>query len=138
MPPHVSVFSTRARSYELDSLGHVNHSVHLNWFEQARWDALEDAGLPPARLLAQGWGIHVVRLEVEYRAEIRLGDEIRIHTRVEEVRNSSMTLVQELEVGERKAANARVVAVWIGSDRRPMRIPNEIREAFLRPVGPPS
>lgn len=137
MPSQVSLFSTRARSYELDALGHVNHAVHLNWFEQARWDALAEAGLPPAELLARGWGIHVVRIEVEYRAEIRLGDEVVVRTGVEEVRNSSMTLTQRLSIGDAPAASARVVAVWVGKDRRPMRIPPEVRRAFLRPAEGP-
>jgi YbgC/YbaW family acyl-CoA thioester hydrolase len=143
IPPYVS----RVRSYELDALGHVNHAVYLNWFEQARYDALEASGLSPSELLRRNWGIHVVRIEVDYRAECRLGDEVKIRTSVAEVRNASMTLVQSLvrrspggagpasatpPGGEAvPAADARVVAVWIGPDRRPMRIPAEIRQRFL-------
>jgi YbgC/YbaW family acyl-CoA thioester hydrolase len=143
----VPPFVTRVRSYELDALGHVNHAVYLNWFEQARYDALEAAGLSPAELLRREWGIHVVRIEVDYRAECRLGDEVEIRTGIDEVRNSSMTLVQSLirrrEEGPSiseggplpgreavRSADARVVAVWIGADRRPMRIPPQIRERF--------
>lgn len=142
----VPPFLTRVRSYELDALGHVNHAVYLNWFEQARYDALEASGLSPAELLRRQWGIHVVRIEVDYRAECRLGDEVEIRTSIAEVRNSSMTLMQSLvrrrEGGEPAfegtlanpdivaAADARVVAVWIGPDRRPMRIPPEIRQQF--------
>lgn len=142
----VPPFLTRVRSYELDALGHVNHAVYLNWFEQARYDALEASGLSPAELLRREWGIHVVRIEVDYRAECRLGDEVEIRTGIDEVRNSSMTLKQSLlrRRGGRgapsggaprdleiiAAADARVVAVWIGPDRRPMRIPREIRQRF--------
>jgi len=142
----VAPFLTRVRSYELDALGHVNHAVYLNWFEQARYDALEASGLSPAELLHRQWGIHVVRIEVDYRVECRLGDEVEIRTGIDEVRNSSMTLKQSLlrrrggrgaTSGEESpdleiiaAADARVVAVWIGPDRRPMRIPREIRQRF--------
>lgn len=124
-------FDTRVRAYELDALGHVNHAVYLNWFEQARWDALADAGLPAPEILARGWGIHVVRIEVDYLAECRLGDEVSIRTAVEGLRNSSMVLTQTLQLRkdpEVTASRARVVAVWIGPDRRPMRIPAEVRE----------
>jgi thioesterase III len=138
------VFRARVRSYELDALGHANHAVYLNWLEQARWDALAEAGLPAPEILRRGWGIHVVRIEVDYRAECRLNDDIRIETGVERLKNSSMILVQRLfrsglgEAGgtdgadskETLAAEARVVAVWIGSDRKPMRIPPEVRSGF--------
>ena len=33
-----------ARAYELDSFGHVNHAVHLNYFEQARFETLAGCG----------------------------------------------------------------------------------------------
>jgi acyl-CoA thioester hydrolase len=128
-------FETRVRAYELDALGHANHAVYLNWFEQARWDALADAGLPAPEILARGWGIHVVRIEVDYLAECRLDDRVSIATGVEALRNSSMVLSQSLELSRDaeapvEAARARVVAVWIGPDRRPMRIPPEVRERF--------
>jgi acyl-CoA thioester hydrolase len=134
-----ALFVSRARSYELDALGHVNHAVYLNWFEQARWDALELAGLPAAEILRRGWGIHVVRIEVDYRAEVRLGDTVRIRTGVEAFRNSSMTIRQRLvrvapgtDPEEVHAADARVVAVWIGENGRPMRIPEDVRQGFTR------
>lgn len=127
----------QARSYELDAFGHVNHAVFLNYFEAARFRALADAGFEPTSLAERGWGVHVVRVEVEYRSEVFLGDRLRIETRTEELRNSSMTLAQEARNRSRDdepCARARVVVVWVGSDRRPMPIPSEVREAFA-PAG---
>ncbi len=148
-PEFVSVF--RVRSYELDALGHVNHAVYLNYLEQARFEALEAAGIPFQRLVKEGWGIHVVRMEVEYRAECRMGDELHVLTRAEELRNSSMTITQTLvkvdgtmdsEAGESPskavpAVQARVVAVWIGPGGRPTRIPEFVRQALSRPEPDP-
>jgi YbgC/YbaW family acyl-CoA thioester hydrolase len=128
----IPIFRVAPRSYELDALGHVNHAVYLNWFEQARYDALAEAGLPPEALLARGWGVHVVRIEVDYRKEVRLGGRFVVLTWTEAVRNSSMTIRQALrdEVTGAVYAEARVVAVWIGEDGRPMRIPDDVRSAF--------
>lgn len=168
----------RVRSYELDGLGHLNHAVFLNYLEQARFDALEASGLPPAELRERGWAVHVARVEVDYRRECRFGDRLVARTRVEEFRNTSMRLRQDLHrfppperpgsggmpgagnprggpgaghpdellaggparVGEagagealaegELAVEARVVAVWIGPDGRPMRIPPAAREAL--------
>lgn len=127
-------WETTARSYELDSFGHVNHAVYLNWFEQARFGALEAGGFPAQALRARSWGIHVVRVEVDYRREVRLGDPIRIHTRVVSMRNSSFTIQQQAvrvgSGGDVTVADATVVLVWVGPGGRPMRVPDEVRQGL--------
>jgi YbgC/YbaW family acyl-CoA thioester hydrolase len=124
------------RSYELDSFGHANHAVVLNWFEEARWEALREGGLPAAEIRARGWGVYVVRIEVDYRKEARLGDELRIETRVEGYGRSTMTIRQRAvreEDAEVVVAEATVLAVWIGPDGRPFRVPAEVRAALGGP-----
>lgn len=129
MEPVQSTF--QVRSYELDSFGHLNHAAFLNYFEQARFDALEACAWPIARILENDWGIYVVRMEVEYTAEARWGDELTVDTWVSQVRGSSMTLAQEaIRQDGILAAAARVVGVWVGSNRKPMRMPRELRAAL--------
>ncbi len=126
MPTVASVFTVR--SYELDSFGHLNHAVFLNFFEQARFDALEACGWPIQRVLDRGWAVYVVRIEVDYLAEVMWGDELTITTWVDEVRKSSMTLAQSARKADgTEAARAVVVGVWVGENRRPMRMPDELR-----------
>ncbi len=126
------------RSYELDGFGHLNHATFLNHFEYARFETLRAAGFPPEVLLASGVGIHVVRVEVDYLREARLDQTMRIVTMPAEVRNSSMTLEQTASDPEDPAsafARARVVIVWIGTNGRPTRIPDDVRAAMG--VAPP-
>ena len=76
-------------------------------------------------------GIHVVRVEVDYRRELRLGDPLEIRTRVDTFRNTSMTLLQEARAPEGPVfAEAKVVIVWVGADGRPTRIPDDIRSGL--------
>jgi YbgC/YbaW family acyl-CoA thioester hydrolase len=122
----------QVRGYELDGFAHVNHAAYLNYFEHARYLALDHGGFPLPALLERGWGIHVVRIEVDYRRELVLGDSIHVTTWVDHWRASSMTL-RQVAVRQRDgevAAEASVVAVWIGQDGRPMRIPDEARRAL--------
>ncbi|MSR36956.1 MAG: acyl-CoA thioesterase [Gemmatimonadetes bacterium] len=131
--PHVFESRFRVRSYELDSFAHVNHSVFLNWFEQARFDAFEQAGFPWPEIQARGWGVYVVKLEIEYLKEARLGDELVVRTQVAELGRTSMLFHQVASAAgtpEIASAEARVRAVFIGSDRRPARIPAEVRTAL--------
>ena len=71
--PERPVARTRivVRTSELDSFGHVNHAVYLNYFEHARFEALKDAGFAWSELARRGWAIFVVRIEVDYVAETR-------------------------------------------------------------------
>jgi len=129
----------RARSYELDSFSHVNHAVYLNWFEHARFAALAEGGFPPRRLAERGEGVHVVRVEVDFRRELRLGEEVEIRTRAIAAGASSMTISQRMlapDDTETPYAEARVVVVWVGPDGRPMRVPQDVRDAFGLPERP--
>lgn len=120
------------RSSELDSFGHVNHAVFLNYLEHARFEALEAAGFTWSLLEERGWGIYVVRIEVDYLAEARRGDRLVARTHAEAFRRTSMLLAQTLERAEAdggttRVAQARVTAVWVGPDRKPMRVPDDVR-----------
>ena len=121
----------------MDSFGHVNHAVHLNYFEQARFEALARCGFPYDVIAQRGWAIHVVRVEVDYMSEVLLGDRLRIRTWAGEFRRTSMVMLQEARRDPREdeaestpVARARVVAVWLGEHGRPIRVPPEIREGF--------
>jgi len=135
-PPHdrpVSTSVVEVRSYELDSFGHANHAVFLNWLEFARFEALRRAGFPYEGIMARGWGIYVVRIEVDYLREARLGERLLIRTWADGYRRTSMALAQQIVLeGEptQEVARARVTAVWVGPDRRPLRVPEEIRHAL--------
>ncbi|MCG6957760.1 MAG: acyl-CoA thioesterase [Gemmatimonadetes bacterium] len=121
------------RSYELDSFGHVNHAVFLNYLEYARFEALRQGGFPYEDLVARGWGVYVVRIEVDYLKEARLGDRLLVRTSVAGSRRSSVVFAQEIcRAAEPDVvlARARVTAVWVGPDRRPTRVPEAVRVAL--------
>jgi len=133
-PPEIPCSETAfvVRSSELDSFGHVNHAVFLHYFEHARFEALESAGFSWAVLEERGWAIYVVRIEVDYVAEARRGDRLLAVTWADAFRRTSMVLAQSLDRiegdGRRtRVAEARVVAVWIGADGKPIRVPEDVR-----------
>jgi acyl-CoA thioester hydrolase len=131
--PHVFESRFKVRSYELDGFAHVNHTVFLNWFEQARFDAFEAGGFPAAEIQERNWGVYVVELEVRYLKEARLGEELVVNTRVAELGRSSMVFHQtatHLDAPGEVSVEARVRAVFIGVDGRPARIPQEVRAAL--------
>lgn len=118
------------RTPELDSFGHVNHAVFLNYLEHARYLALLQAGFDWSHLDEHGWRIYVVRIEVDYLAQVTRGHRLRIRTWAESFRRTTMVLGQEIvrdDDPETVVARARVTAVWIAPDGRPMRVPEYVR-----------
>ncbi|MET7368109.1 acyl-CoA thioesterase [Streptomyces sp. NPDC005566] len=66
------------RGYELDTQGHLNQAVYLQYAEHARWELLRAAGLPQERLLADGIGPVQLEVTVKYLRELRGGDRVRV------------------------------------------------------------
>ena len=134
----MSITPLTVRTSELDSFGHVNHAVYLSYFEHARFQALKEAGFHWDVLDERGWAIFVVRVEVDYLAEARREDELVIRTWADSFRRTSMLLGQEIrrdDGSDAVVARALVTAVWIGPNRKPMRVPDEVREGLTRPRG---
>jgi len=82
-----------------------------------------------------------VRVEVDFRRELRLGEEVEIRTRALSAGASSLTIGQRMVTADEGDgpvlyAEARVVLVWIGPDGRPMRVPQDVRGAFGLPPRP--
>lgn len=123
-----------ARSYDLDSFGHVNHAVFLNYLEAGRFEALRAGGLSRATIAARGWGVYVVRVEIDYLKEALMDEVLVVRTRLAGFRRTSMILGQEIvrRDGEEEdlLVRARVHTVWVGENGRPIRIPAEAKAAL--------
>jgi acyl-CoA thioester hydrolase len=90
---------------DTDALGHVNNAVYLTYLEEAR-DAFY--------LRALGDPIYVVvRIEIDFRAEIRHADRIvRVEIAIERLGTTSLTTRETLRTaGGDVAAEARVITV---------------------------
>lgn len=134
----VAEVEIEVRTSELDSFGHVNHAVFLNYFEHARFEALKEAGFSWSVLAERQWAIFVVRIEVDYLSEAKREDVLLVRTWADGFRRTSMVLAQEMvraDDPEVVVARARVTAVWIGPNRKPMRVPEEVREGLTQSPG---
>ena len=124
-----SVIGVEARSYELDPYGHLNNAVFINWLEHGRLCYLRDRG-ESYTTIPERFGAHVVvvRQEVDYRAQIRLGDRLTVTSGIERFGNSSFTFAQSIAFPDgRAAADARVTMVCVGPDDGPIPMPEELR-----------
>ncbi|MEZ0109440.1 acyl-CoA thioester hydrolase [Catenulispora sp. EB89] len=66
------------RGYELDTQGHLNQAVYLQYSEHARWELLRAAGIQQNDLIAGGIGPVVLELNVKFLRELRGGEEVDV------------------------------------------------------------
>ncbi len=122
----------------MDSLGHVNNVVYVDYLQEARVDMLRvHAPVQGGEELAEG--VVVVRHEVEFvRPLVFRADPVRIESWVTEVRAASFTMayeiLDELPGGERRVyLRARsVLSPYVFTQERPRRIAAEEREVLAR------
>ncbi len=98
-----------------DALGHVNHAVFLTYLEEGR-----DAFF--IRVLGSDPSYVVARIELDFRAEIRLTDKrVTVRLAVEGVGTTSLTTRETITLPSgQKAAEARVVVVrWDAGQQQP-------------------
>ena len=74
-------YQLAVRGYELDSYGHVNNAVYLNFFEQARWEIFRQLELMDY-FKQNNLLLVVTEMQIRYSREAKLFDELVIRTKV--------------------------------------------------------
>jgi acyl-CoA thioester hydrolase len=118
--PFVTPIQVRWR--DIDAKSHVNNATIVTYLETARTELWRQRF---------GGGIDipfvVVRIEVDYRRELTIDDEIRIGLWIEDLRGASYTFVYRIEADGEHAVDARTVMAHVGPGGRPTRIGAEMR-----------
>lgn len=111
---------------DLDAYGHTNHTAFLSWLEEGRERFLRDRGLSFLSFLEQGTPLVMVRLEVDYKGQVRWGDAVEIETGVERLGRTSVTFAHRVTLaGGTPAVFAKVVMVFVDREGRPTQVPQE-------------
>ena len=100
---------------DTDRQGHVNNAVFATFCESGRVSFLYDESLS---LLGAGSNFVIVRLELDFRAELFYPGNVDIGTRVLSIGRSSFRLGQGVFSGERCAATAECIMVLVDDATR--------------------
>ncbi len=116
------------RYYETDLMGIVHHSNYVRFFECGRIQMLADMGLPIHEIEKAGIMLPVVSVECNYKLPTRMGDRLRIVSRIEKIPMAKMEIVNEIyNQNNELACFGKVVLGFIHSDsRRPTRAPKSL------------
>jgi acyl-CoA thioester hydrolase len=93
----------RVRFRDCDSMGHVNNAVYSTFLEESRIEVLADFIL--------------ARVEIDFRSELRAGEEIEVRTKCSQIGTKSFELEHEIRADGRLAAQAKSVLVGYDYER---------------------
>jgi acyl-CoA thioester hydrolase len=100
MPSFPFVHHERVRFRDCDAMGHVNNAVFSTYLEEARIGVL--GGLAPFIL---------ARVEIDFRSQLRAGEEIEVATRCSRIGTKSFDLEHQIRADGRVVAAAKSVLV---------------------------
>ena len=133
--PHKEKFEHEIKIFpeDIDLFNHVNNVVYLRWVQEvstAHWFSAA------TELQKETIGWVVVRHEIDYLREVRLGDEIVGRTWVGTARKNIFERhVEIIRTGDKKVM-ARARSLWCPIDlisRKPARVGEEIYKRFSIP-----
>jgi acyl-CoA thioester hydrolase len=132
------IYDCPLRWADMDSLGHVNNVVYVDYLQEARVDMLRvHAPVKGGEELAEG--VVVVRHEVEYLQPLVFRPEpVRVESWVTQIRAATFTLayevLDELPDGERRVyvRASTVLTPYVFSQERPRRVTDREREVLGR------
>lgn len=119
-------FITEVRGYELDSFGHVNNAVYLNYNEQARWNILKESGYLDD-FLKSGMFLVVVETTIRYMRELKMFDMIEVTTTLKH-ESPYLIFYQEIfnKTTNEKASKAKTKTLLINNQRITQDLPPEL------------
>ncbi|ANP47319.1 acyl-CoA thioesterase [Candidatus Viadribacter manganicus] len=117
---------------DIDELGHVNNIVYLRYAQEMAIAHWRSRALPE---MVDAYVWVVTRHEVDYRAQLELGDEVEVRTWVDEAPRgpSWIRFVEVYKAGADKPS-AQIKSNWVLLDaqtRRMKRVPPEMAARFM-------
>jgi acyl-CoA thioester hydrolase len=107
----------RVRFRDCDAMGHVNNAVFSTYLEEARIGVLGDL-----------IDFILARVEIDFRSELRMGEEVEVQTVCSRVGTKSFDLEHVVSAGGRVVAEAKSVLVSYDYERgASVPVPSELR-----------
>src|SRR2546425_10220029 len=106
-------------------MGHVNNAVFLTYLEEARLAFLRPLGTDQSAMI-------LARAEIDFRAPVRIGQQIEIGVRPLRVGEKSFDLEYALEVDGHRVADAKTVLVSYDYEAgQAVAVPSAWRESLI-------
>jgi acyl-CoA thioester hydrolase len=122
----------RVRYAETDQMGVVYHANYLIWFEVGRVELMRALGVEYKSMEKEDdCHIVVVQANCRYLSPAKYDEELRVRTRIAEMRNRSISFAYELFRGQHLLATGETVHIICGANGRPKTLPQKYRDILL-------
>jgi thioesterase-3 len=110
----VHTIEVKVRGYHLDLFGHVNNARYLEFLEEGRWAAFEDA-VDLQQIAELGYLFTVVNININYRRPALMNQVLCIETKMARLNQRSAVIYQvvKLKGSEDIIADANVTFVMV-------------------------
>jgi len=116
---------------DTDAAGIVYHANYIKFAERCRTEWLRSLGYDHGSILKE-FGIYFVikHLTIDYKAPALLDNYLSVHTHLETMGHTSLTIHQDIFRDETLIADLKVVIVTVNLEGQPQRIPPQLRQIF--------
>ena len=121
------------RFNDIDIMGHVNNSVHQNYYDVARLDYFK--AVLREDIDWQGFTIVLASIHIDFYSPVLLQEKAAVRSRIEQIGEKSLTMIQELynsETGEVKSFNRAVLVGYSRKEGITTQIPENWKSDILR------
>lgn len=114
---------------DTDFTGVVYHANYLRYMERGRSDFIRLAGVDHIFMAAQGGAAFAIaKIDIDYKKPARIDDALVVRSQFFPVKGVRLQAFQQVLRGGELLAEARVTAVCVGPDTRPIRPPKAMIE----------
>ena len=126
------MFSIENKIYyhDTDAGGVVYYASYLKHLEESRSEYCMSKGVDFVKYAAHGIVFPVVHLEIDYKKPARLGDKVKIFTKITEIGKCSIHYSQQIERDGAVLLSCNIVTACVDREMRPKAIPDEIKKAL--------
>lgn len=123
------VWETRVRFAETDAQGVVFYGDYVTYQDETFSQYLREIGYPYGAMDQDDWDIHVVHVDVDYRAPAEFGDELVCGIRVDAIEESSIEFAWRCRKADGTLLAEGGLTHVAVRDGEPTRVPDEFRRA---------
>jgi thioesterase III len=132
MNANVYSYPAYIKEVYLDVFGHMNNTVYLTLFEEARWDLLTKNGYGLQKILEIGFGPTILEIKLNFLKELRIREEIVIETQMLSYEKKIGKLMQKMIRGGEVCCTAELVMGLFSIKERKLVVPTP---EFLKGIG---
>lgn len=130
------IYEHRAQYYETDQMGIIHHSNYLRWFEEAKIDLMEQAGMSYRIMEEEGIQSPVLEISCKYKSMVRFQDIVLIKAELKEYNGVKMVI--SYEVSDKESGEIRCLGTsrhcFLNSEGKPVSMKRravEFHDLFL-------